>query len=83
MTTKLAEWASELRQITKIRPSDSSGGKTFQRRCNLGTVGADLKVIWEMSVQSPSTPECATVFRQLKCYPGYHGLENLVTCPSK
>ncbi len=51
MTTKLAEWASELRQITKIRPSDASGGKTFQRRCNLGMVGADLKVIWEMSVQ--------------------------------
>ena len=38
MTTILAEWASELRQITKIRPSDSSGGKTFQRRCKLGMV---------------------------------------------
>ena len=50
MTRKLAEWASELRQITKIRPSDSSGGETFQRQYNLGMVGADLKVIWEMSI---------------------------------
>ena len=41
---------SELRQITKIRPSDASGGKPFQRRCNLAMVGADLEVIWGMSV---------------------------------
>ena len=51
MTTKLAEWASELRQLTKIRPSDASGGITFQRWCNLDMVGADLKVIWEMPVE--------------------------------
>ncbi len=29
MTTKLAEWASEQGQITKIRPSDASRGKTI------------------------------------------------------
>ena len=45
MTTKLAEWASELRQITKIGPSDASGGKTFQRPCDLGSVIMNLKVI--------------------------------------
>ncbi len=49
MTTKLAEWASELHQITKIRPSDASGGKLFQRRCKLRMAGAELEVIWEMS----------------------------------
>ncbi len=51
MATKLAEWASEFRQITKIRPSDASGRVTFNRRCNLGMVGADLEVIWGMSVE--------------------------------
>ncbi len=50
MTTKLAEWASEIRQITKIGPSDANGRKTFRRRCNLGMVEADLEVIWGMSV---------------------------------
>ncbi len=30
--------------------SDASGGTPFQRRCNLGMVGADLEVIWGMSV---------------------------------
>ncbi len=50
VTTKLAEWASELRQITKIGPSDAGGRKTFQRQFNLGMVAADLEVIWEMSV---------------------------------
>ncbi len=29
MTRKLAEWASEHGQITKIRPSDASGGDTI------------------------------------------------------
>jgi hypothetical protein len=29
MTTKSAEWASELRQITMIRPPDASGGKSI------------------------------------------------------
>ena len=29
MTRKLAEWASEHGQITKIKPSDASGGKTI------------------------------------------------------
>ena len=49
MTTKLAEWASELRQITKIRPSDASGGKTYQRRCNLGSIIMKLKVFGDIS----------------------------------
>ena len=29
MTRKLAEWASEHGQITKIRPSDAGGGDTI------------------------------------------------------
>ena len=40
----------------KIRPSDSSGGKIFQWRCNLGVVGADCKVFWEMSAVNSSHP---------------------------
>ncbi len=38
----------------------ASGGKTFQRRCNLGTVGADLEVIWEMSDETKSGKLCIT-----------------------
>ena len=49
MTTKLAEWASEPRHITKLRPSHASGGKTFRRQSNLGMAGADLEVIWDTS----------------------------------
>ncbi len=36
---------AELRQITKIGPSDASGGKKFQRRCNLASIILNLKVI--------------------------------------
>ena len=35
----------ELRQITKIRSLDASGGKRFQRRCNLASIILNLKVI--------------------------------------
>ena len=51
VTTKSAERASGHRQITKIRPSDANGRKTFRRRCYLGMVEADLEVIWGMSDQ--------------------------------
>ncbi len=54
MTTKLAEWASEHRQITRNRPSHARGRKTFQRRSNSGMVGVSLKVIWEMSKETRS-----------------------------
>ena len=56
MTTNLAEWASEHRQITKNRPSDASGGNTVQWRCNVGMVGVGLKVSWEMSIQMGGKP---------------------------
>ena len=52
MTRKLAEWASELRQITKIRPSDASGGKTIPTVVHFGHDPMNLEVIWEMSVKA-------------------------------
>ena len=45
MTTKLAECASELRQITKIRPSDASGKK----HSNGGAICVWSERIWRLS----------------------------------
>ncbi len=73
MTTKLADWASELRQITKIRPSDASGGNTFRRRCNLGMVGADLEVIWELLDAVPLAVERRYDFPEFGGYLGNVG----------
>ena len=53
MTTRLAEWASELSQVTEIRPSDASVEKIFQRPCNWGTVRTDLAVKWKMPDYDP------------------------------
>ncbi len=45
MTTKLADWASGHRQITKIRPSDASGGK----HSNGGAIWVWSERIWRLS----------------------------------
>ena len=50
MTTKLAEWASELRQITKIKPSDASGEDSVPSKMVPGYEFMNLEVIWEMLV---------------------------------
>ena len=52
MTKKLAEWASEQGQITKISHRMPAEGKPFRRWCNLGMIATNLKVIWEMSVKT-------------------------------
>ena len=50
MTKNRAKWACEHGQITKIWLSDRYGGKKFQWWWDMGKVGVDLKVIWEISV---------------------------------
>mgnify|MGYP004048160093 FL=1 len=49
MTRKLAKWNSEQDQITKIRPSDASGGKTILSVVQFGYDSMNLLIIWEMS----------------------------------
>ncbi len=49
MTKKLPKWASEQGQITKIRPSDASGGMTIPTVAQFGYDPLNLGVIWEIS----------------------------------
>ena len=52
MTTKLANGASTHDQITKSRLSNGHQANSFHQKRGWPTIGSDLKVIWEMSVQS-------------------------------
>ena len=44
------EFILDSNELNYTWPLGSSGGNTFQRRCNLDMVGAELRMIWEISV---------------------------------
>ena len=71
MAKNLGESPSKRGPITKIMPSDASGGKTSQRRFNLGMIGAGLEVVWEMSVKNiPLRPLLLVCAAAYKKWPG-------------
>ncbi len=49
MAKNLGKWPSGHGQLTKMRLSDSCGGKTIKRASHFGYDRMDLKAIWEMS----------------------------------
>ena len=55
MVENMEKWLFGHNKLTKIRLSDGRGRNPIQRRRNLHTITMDMKVIWEISVNSLAT----------------------------
>ena len=64
MAENMGKWPSGHDQLTKIRLSDGSGGKSILTAAQLEYDAMDLKPIWKMSVQKSlpgsSSFQCTT-----------------------
>ena len=52
MVENMGKWPSGHGQLTKIRLSNSCGGKTITMAAQFGMIAMDLKAIWVMSIET-------------------------------